>query len=59
MTQTSQKPRESPKHFFTDPERSPQKLVANKIVGVKLHREKELQKLPTVFGKHLVASAAS
>ena len=39
-TQTVQKLSESPKRFFTDPERSPQKLVANKIVGVKTTQRK-------------------
>ena len=39
-TQTVQKLSESPKRFFSDPERSPQKLVANKIVGVKTTQRK-------------------
>ena len=51
MTQTSQKPCESPKHFFTDPERSPQKLVANKIVGVKATQRKGTTKASNSFWK--------
>ena len=51
MTQILQKTCESPKRFFTDTERSPEKLVANKIVGVKSSQRKGFRQASSSFWK--------